>query len=58
MAMEKFGTSFNNAVVDVVDGAQKCDECKAPLNLLESKEGSVTCKSCGFDNQIQDMKAE
>lgn len=57
MAMTKFGTSFENAVVDVVDGAQACEKCKKPLNLLESKEGSVECRSCGHQNKIEDMKA-
>jgi len=58
MAMNKYGTSFENAVVEVVDGAQSCEGCKAPLNLMESKEGSVKCNSCGVENKIQDMKAE
>jgi ribosomal protein L37AE/L43A len=58
MAMTKYGTSFDNSIVEVVDGAQTCEKCKAPLNLLESKEGLVSCQSCGFENKIVDMKAE
>jgi hypothetical protein len=55
MAMIKSGQAFEQAVVEVIDPATKCEKCEKPINLMESKDGVVTCHACGCENKIKDM---
>ena len=56
MSMIKNGESFNNAVVSVVDAENTCGKCGNGLNLLESSNGEVECRNCGYGNEIKDME--
>jgi Zn finger protein HypA/HybF involved in hydrogenase expression len=59
MSMIKKGQSFEGAVVGIIDGAAaECENCKAPIDLIESTGGIVECKSCKHKNKIKDMDAD
>ncbi len=58
MTMTKRGTSFNNAIVEIVDNQQSCEKCGVALNLMEARDGVVPCPSCNFENKIKNMEAE
>ena len=57
MAMLKRGEGFQNAVVEVIDGDNVCEECGNPLNLLESSGGEVECRKCGHGTELKDMES-
>ena len=57
MAMVKNGISFNNSVVDVIDGKQAgCENCNSRLNMLTSVSGVVVCDNCGHKNKVIEME--
>jgi DNA-directed RNA polymerase subunit RPC12/RpoP len=56
MAMVKKGQSFEGSVVGIIDGTEaSCENCKAPLDLIQSAGGEVECKSCKHKNKIKDI---
>jgi ribosomal protein L37AE/L43A len=58
MAMVKRGISFQNSVVETVDGVDaKCESCGNAINMMTSTKGIVVCRKCGHQNQVQDMES-
>ena len=58
MSMIKQGASFQQGVVDVIDGGESvCEKCGNELNLMESSEGNIPCNQCGHSNRIEDMES-
>lgn len=57
MAMVKKGISFQNSVVEVLDGRDAaCESCGSILNMMSSTNGLVKCK-CGHTNKVKDMES-
>jgi len=58
MAMIKKGVSFNNSVVEVLDGRDmQCEQCSTPLNMMSSTNGVVNCSKCKHPNKVKDMES-
>jgi len=53
--MIKSGQAFEQAVVDVIDPATKCEKCGEKLDIMSSTNGIVKCDKCGFENPIKEM---
>jgi len=58
MSMIRQGASFNNSVVEVLDGSVLCEKCNQPLNLLTSQNGEVQCDKCTYPNKVENMESE
>lgn len=55
--MIKQGATFENSVVEVIDGDVLCEECNQPLDLLTSQKGQVRCSKCTHPNKLEDMES-
>lgn len=59
MAMVKRGVSFQNSIVEVLDGSDSvCEKCGSPINMLSSSNGSVACSKCGHSNKVKNMEKD
>ncbi len=59
MAMIKKGISFQNSIVEVLDGKEStCVSCGAVLNMMSSVNGIVPCSKCGHKNKVKNMEGE
>jgi uncharacterized Zn finger protein (UPF0148 family) len=59
MAMVKRGISFQNSIVEVLDGGDStCEGCGKPINMMSSTNGVVTCSKCGHKNKVKNMENE
>lgn len=57
MAMVRRGISFQNSVVEVLDGREtQCEKCNSILNMMSSTNGNVICKKCGHLNKVKNME--
>jgi len=57
MAMVKRGISFQNSIVEVLDGKETaCEKCGAALNMMSSMNGVVSCSKCGYKNKVKNME--
>lgn len=59
MAMVKRGISFQNSIVEVLDGKEMtCEKCNAVINLMSSSNGIVHCSKCGHSNKVKNMEGD
>lgn len=59
MAMVKRGISFQNSIVEVLDGKDSvCEKCSNPLNMMSSTKGVVDCSKCGHRNKVKNMEGD
>jgi len=59
MAMVKRGISFQNSIVEVLDGKDSsCEKCGTPINMMSSTNGVVPCSKCGHKNRVKNMESE
>lgn len=59
MAMVKRGVSFQNSIVEVIDGKESsCEKCSSPLNMMSSTNGVVACSKCGHSNKVKNMEPD
>jgi len=57
--MIKKGISFDNAVVNVIEGKEaECERCQSPINVMTSTGGQVKCQRCGHENGVTDMETK
>ena len=57
MAMVKRGVSFQNSIVEVLDGKDMtCEKCGNVINMMSSTNGVVPCSKCGHKNKVKNME--
>ncbi len=59
MGMVKRGISFQNSIVEVIDGKEStCEKCGSQLNMMSSTNGVVSCSKCGHSNKVKNMEQD